>query len=100
MLPTDSHMGPSSYAFRGISDLRMPDAVSNAIGCAKFYSRAHRAVIRVYDFPRCERFPIMPFYFGIFLSATRPRIARRNFSRSAGLSASSLRFIASATVLA
>ena len=23
MLPTDSHMGPSSYAFRGISDLLM-----------------------------------------------------------------------------
>jgi hypothetical protein len=26
-----------------------PDAVSNAIGCAKFYSRSHDAVIRVYD---------------------------------------------------
>jgi hypothetical protein len=26
-----------------------PDAVSNAIGYAKFYSRAHDAVIRVYD---------------------------------------------------
>jgi hypothetical protein len=25
------------------------DAVSNAIGYAKFYSRSHRAVIRVYD---------------------------------------------------
>ena len=23
MLPTDSHMGPSSYVFRGISDLLM-----------------------------------------------------------------------------
>ena len=34
----------------------------------------------------------------IFLPATRSRIARRNFSRSAGLSASSLRFIAPATV--
>jgi hypothetical protein len=26
-----------------------PDAVSNAIGCAKFRSRSHDAVIRVYD---------------------------------------------------
>ena len=47
-----------------------------------------------------ERIQPCRFCFGIFLSATRPRIARRNFSRSAGLSMSSLRFIASATVLA
>ncbi len=26
-----------------------PDAISNAIGYAKFYSRSHDAVIRVYD---------------------------------------------------
>jgi hypothetical protein len=26
-----------------------PDAISNAIDCAKFYSRSHDAVIRVYD---------------------------------------------------
>jgi hypothetical protein len=26
-----------------------PDAMTNAIGCATFYSRSHRAVIRVYD---------------------------------------------------
>jgi hypothetical protein len=26
-----------------------PDAVSNAIDYAKFYSRSHNAVIRVYD---------------------------------------------------
>ena len=26
-----------------------PNAVSNAIGCAKFFSRSHHAVIRVYD---------------------------------------------------
>ena len=26
-----------------------PDAISNAIGYAKFYSRSHRAVIRVHD---------------------------------------------------
>jgi hypothetical protein len=26
-----------------------PDAISNAIGCAKFFSHSHRAVIRVYD---------------------------------------------------
>jgi hypothetical protein len=81
VLPTDSHMGPSSYTFRGISDLLMnidlyevrlrkdhrgvdvssdalpfgrlwygdPDAVTNAIGDAKFRSRSHDAVIRVYD---------------------------------------------------
>jgi hypothetical protein len=74
-------MGPSSYAFRGISDLLMsidlyevrprkdyrgvdlisdalpfgrlwyaePNAVSNAIGYAKFFSRSYDAVIRVYD---------------------------------------------------
>ena len=29
--------------------LRVPDAISNAIGYAKFYSRSHDAVIRVYD---------------------------------------------------
>ena len=26
-----------------------PDAISNAVGYAKFYSRSHDAVIRVYD---------------------------------------------------
>jgi hypothetical protein len=26
-----------------------PDAVANAVECAKFRSRSHRAVIRVYD---------------------------------------------------
>jgi len=26
-----------------------PNAVSNATGCAKFYSRSHDVVIRVYD---------------------------------------------------
>jgi hypothetical protein len=26
-----------------------PDAINNAIGYAKFFSRSHRAVIRVYD---------------------------------------------------
>ena len=49
---------------------------------------------------RTREFQPRRFYFRIFLSATRSRIARRNFSRSAGLSVSSLRFIASATVLA
>ena len=29
--------------------IREPDAVSNAINCAKFYSRSHHAVIRIYD---------------------------------------------------
>ena len=28
---------------------REPDAVSNAVGYAKFFSRSHDAVIRVYD---------------------------------------------------
>jgi hypothetical protein len=28
---------------------REPDAISNTIGCAKFFSRQHDAVIRVYD---------------------------------------------------
>jgi hypothetical protein len=81
VLPTDSHMGPSSYAFRGISDLLMsidlykfhphkdprgvdlisellpfgrlsygePNATSHAVDYAKFRSRSHNAVIRVYD---------------------------------------------------
>ena len=49
---------------------------------------------------RTREFQPRRFRFGIFLPATRPRIARRSFSRSAGLSASSLRSIASATVLA
>jgi hypothetical protein len=26
-----------------------PDAITNGIGCATFYSRSHNAVIRVYD---------------------------------------------------
>ena len=38
-----------------------------------------------------QRLREAPFCFGIFLPATRSRIARRNFSRSAGLSASSLK---------
>ena len=49
---------------------------------------------------RTREFQPCRFCFGIFLPATRSRTARRNFSRSAGLSMSSLRFIASATVLA
>ena len=49
---------------------------------------------------RAREFQPRRFCFGIFLPATRSRIARRNFSRSAGLSASILRFIACATVLA
>ena len=78
MLPTDSHMGPSSYAFRGISDLLMSidlyevrprkvkrgiDLISDAlpfgrlwyedasaaVDYAKHSSRSHNAVIRVYD---------------------------------------------------
>ena len=28
---------------------RAPDAISNPIGYAKFFSRSHNAVIRVYD---------------------------------------------------
>ena len=49
---------------------------------------------------RTREFQPRPFCFRIFLPATRSRTARRNFSRSAGLSMSSLSFIASATVLA
>jgi len=49
---------------------------------------------------RTRQFQPCPFCFRIFLPATRSRTARRNFSRSAGLSMSSLSFIASATVLA
>jgi hypothetical protein len=33
----------------GCSGEAGPNAISNAIGCAKFYSRSHDAVIRVYD---------------------------------------------------
>src|SRR6516164_2523664 len=57
---------------------------------------AHELDIEVCD---CV-FQPCPFCFRIFLPATRARTARRNFSRSAGSSMSSLRFIASATVLA
>jgi len=32
-----------------LTTLRAPDAISNAIGYAKLYSRSHDAVIRVYD---------------------------------------------------
>jgi hypothetical protein len=32
-----------------------PDAISNAISYAKFFSRSHDAVIRVYDGRRCCR---------------------------------------------
>jgi hypothetical protein len=41
---------------------------------------------------RTREFQPCPFCFGIFLPATRSRTARRNFSRSAGLSMSSLRW--------
>ena len=47
---------------------------------------------------RTREFQPRPFCFGIFLPATRSRTARRSFSRSAGLSASSLRFSAPAMV--
>src|SRR5438552_6277334 len=49
---------------------------------------------------RTREFQPCAFCFRIFLPATRSRTARRNFSRSAALPMSSLRFIASATVLA
>jgi hypothetical protein len=41
------------FAFRRVAICRLwydePDAISNAIGHAKFRSRSHNAVIRVYD---------------------------------------------------
>ena len=78
MLPTDSAVGPSSYPFRGISDLLMSidlyevrphkvyrgvNLISHALpfgrlwyldaaaafGYAKFYSRSHDAVIGIYE---------------------------------------------------
>jgi hypothetical protein len=36
------------------------DAISNAVGCAKFYSRSHDAVIRVYDAMRIRSLPSIP----------------------------------------
>ena len=66
------------------------------LGEIMFSGLAHKMLVR----KRTREFQPRPFCVGIFLPATRSRTARRNFSRSAGLSASSLRFIASATVLA
>jgi hypothetical protein len=39
---------PSALPFGGLW-YGEPDATSNAVGYAKFYSRSHDAVIRVYD---------------------------------------------------
>ena len=47
-----------------------------------------------------ENFNDAVFAFAFFSRRQDPRKTRRNFSRSAGLSVSSLRFIASPTVLA
>src|SRR5205814_8399274 len=49
---------------------------------------------------RKREFQPCAFCLRIFLSATRSRTARHNFSRPAGLSMSSLSLIASVTVLA
>ena len=66
------------------------------LGEIMFSGLAHKMLVR----KRTRELQSWPFCFRIFLPATRSRTARRNFSRSAGLSTSSLRFIASATVLA
>ena len=63
------------------------------LGEIMFSGLAHKMLVR----KRTREFQPGRFYFGIFLPATRSRTARRNFSRSAGVSMSSLRFIASAT---
>ena len=67
---------------------------------AWFYLRSSLGVGKMLARKRTREFQPCAFCLRIFLSATRSRTARRNFSRSAGLSMSSLRFVASATVLA
>src|SRR4029077_6123057 len=66
------------------------------LGEITFSGLAHKMLVR----KRTREFQPRRFCFRILLPATRSRTARRNFSRSAGLSMSSLRFIASATALA
>jgi hypothetical protein len=39
----------SSVAFQLVAPRYEPNAINNVIGYAKFYSRSHDAVIRVYD---------------------------------------------------
>jgi hypothetical protein len=55
-MPSENALSRSGVALeRGTWSLPLPcaaaepDAISNAIGYAKFYSRSHDAVIRVYD---------------------------------------------------
>ena len=63
MLPTDSHMGPSSYAFRGISDLLMSidlyqvrsrkdhrgvDLISDALPFGRLWYAGPNAVVKFY----------------------------------------------------
>jgi len=46
------HSALVTVSFLGVVSedlIPMPNAVSNAINYAKFFSRSHRAVIRVYD---------------------------------------------------
>jgi len=43
-----SILGQDALPFGGLWYAE-PNAISNAIGYAKFYSRSHNAVIRVYD---------------------------------------------------
>ena len=60
MLRLQRCLAPSAYSIRGVdlvSDVlplgrlwyTEPNAISNAIGHAKFYSRSHPTVIRVFD---------------------------------------------------
>src|SRR5262245_57847175 len=89
-------------------DLRFADSVADtsstdaefssvrAEGGENFSDRESHCKMRARK--RTTEFQPRPFCLRVFLPATRARTARRNFSRSAGLSMSSLRFIASATV--
>ena len=42
-------MGRTTFSTLAKGGYGEPDAVANAIGYAKFFSRSHDAVIRVYD---------------------------------------------------
>src|SRR6476620_6841186 len=86
-----------SIAVRGggrtLREIREHDSLDEVAGAEK--SGRKRTVSSA-----AERHVYTVLCFRIFFPATRSRTSLRNFSRSAGLSMSTFRFIASATILA
>jgi hypothetical protein len=70
-----------------------PDAISNAIGCAKFYSRSHDAVIRLCDGAddviEMQNHSRPTRAGGVRSDAARSGVTTQSFSRQTGMTSTS-----------